>query len=118
MKNLQHPETGGHILVSDPETAEALLAEGWEEIVDAAPAAVEPTPAEAPATPAAPATPEDGAKPPSPSPEKPLTEMKLTELIEHAAKIGMTEEQIAPLRKPGTSKAKAIEAISDHAKAA
>jgi hypothetical protein len=58
---------------------------------------------------AAPADGEQGVEPPV---EKPLGEMKLTELIEHAEQIGVDPETLASLRKNGTSKAKAIAAIT------
>lgn len=121
MPNLQHPETGGHILAQDPETVEELLADGWELIVDgpvddAAPAEEAPPAPPPPPPPAGAGTPPggDGSTPPAVEPEKPLDKLKLTELIEHGEKIGMTVEQLQPLRKAGASKAQAIEAINAH----
>jgi hypothetical protein len=49
-----------------------------------------------------------------PAPEKPLAEMKLPELIAYAEQIGIPAEQIDPFRKPGKSKAAAIELINAH----
>lgn len=113
MPNLQHPETGAHTRASIA-TAKRLIVEGWEEIggephTDAAPKAASkptsskkqtPPPAETPSEPAA--------------PEKPLDTMKLTELITYAEKIGVPGDQVETLRKPGASKAKAIEIIAAH----
>jgi hypothetical protein len=55
---------------------------------------------------------------PDPEPGPELGKLKLAELIEHAEKIGVAADEIAALRKPGVSKAKAIDAINAHVAAA
>lgn len=45
---------------------------------------------------------------------KSLDEMGLAELIEHAEKIGVSADQLEPLRKPGTSKDAVRQAIRAH----
>lgn len=51
-------------------------------------------------------------EPPAGGADEALKKMKLTELLEHAASVGVDEETIAELSKPGTSKAQVIEAIT------
>lgn len=109
MPNLHHPVTGQHARASLA-TAARLLEEGWEEITrssDTAPAAAKKTEPKSDSKPKVEPSPPGGDS-------KPLDKMKLTELIEHAEKIGVDAEQIDSLRKPGASKAKALEIIAAH----
>lgn len=100
---------GDEVLVTESGWAAAEKAK-WEELT------VTPYADDEPATEP---TAEKPANPPSnPPAEKPLDKMKLTELIEHAEKIGVNVDELDALRKPGASKAKAIEAINAHLAAA
>jgi hypothetical protein len=47
-----------------------------------------------------------------PPSEKPLEKLKLTELLDHAEASGVDADTLEALRKPGTSKAQVIEAIT------
>lgn len=117
MPLLKHPETGAHVRAS-AKTAERLIEEGWTKIQET----LYPDAAsESEATTEAPTgepksderTPNGGGSTPAAiaPPEKPFDEMKLTELVEYAEKIGM---DAAELKKPGMSKAKAKDAINAH----
>jgi len=116
MPDLIHPNGGEHTWAS-ADTAKKLLDEGWElapghtispaedaEVDDVGHGQDEGGTEE----------PEVPPTPNNPAPDKPLDEMKLKELIEHAQKIGVPAEQLEPLSKPGASKAQAIEIINAH----
>ena len=104
MHDLRNPETGEHVVASD-ETAAALVEEGWIKL--------------GPPTYAEPAEPKKSRKKEqagggSDDGATDLSKMKLPELIAHAEQIGITGDDLDALKKPGTSKAKAIEAIQAH----
>jgi hypothetical protein len=110
---LQHPETGEQTHASNA-TAERLIAdEGWDKLQETQYAdASEPEEETPPPPPADPGANGGGAGGKIPAPEKPLDDMKLTELIEHAEKIGIAGDDLAALKKAGMSKAKAKDAIN------
>jgi hypothetical protein len=113
MPELIDPD-GQHTWVA-PETAEKLLEDGWQLLhvdVPASDPASEADIADADET--SPPDDDDDQAPSAPATENPLGEMKLTQLIEHAEKIGVDAEKIATLRRPGASKADAIALINAH----
>jgi hypothetical protein len=125
MRTFQHPDNGEHAVASG-EAADLLLADGWAELDVEAPSEPQPK-AKSKSKPEADpeADPEPDPEPdpdpdpdPDPEPGPDLGKLKLAELIEHAEKIGVAADEIAALRKPGVSKAKAIDAINAHVAAA
>lgn len=104
MPDLRNPETGEHVRASDA-TAAALVEEGWIKL--------------GPPTYAEPAEPKKSRKKKQAGDDSggtatDLSKMKMPELIAHAEQIGITGDDLDELKKPGTSKAKALEAIQAH----
>jgi hypothetical protein len=114
MRTFQHPSNGEHAIAAG-DAAEELLADGWAELdADPGAEAAESEPEIEPDIEPDPDPDPDASANGIPAPEKPLDEMKLPELIAYGEQIGIPAEQIDPFRKPGKSKAAAIELINAH----
>lgn len=116
MPLLVNPSTGQHVRASHATARRLVSEEGFVAVEETAyPAAqVEAEPKSKPEKTAPPA----GGEGTIPAPDKPLDEMKLGELIEYGQKIGMADDALAALKKPGASKTAAKDAINAHLAAA